>query len=299
MKKMFKNLIFFIQLKIVKIFLEPTYYNEIIFFQNIRKKKYDDKKFKESMLRSIFHQFDKKLLDSKIAPELINIYEKKLITYLSDKDIDTVFLNWAKDLVTYAQSEHVNNKLDVRIKKDSLSPEALYELIRDRRSIRSFNEKKISFTLIKKILESGLMAPTGCNRQNINYLLLNNFEDKKYCQKLAGEPGKFVTQAPIAVVILVDCRTYTCLGHRHQAYLETGAAVQNMLLFASSYNIGSIWLNWATTKHEKLQSFYSRFKIKEYNLPTAMIVFGYIKEFPPIIPVRKNIETCLYRGQPE
>jgi nitroreductase len=297
MKTQIKKIIKFFQLKTIKPIIDPSYYNEIEFFQNIRAKKYVDKMYKESLLRSTFHQLDKRLIGTDISPEMIKRYEEKLSVYNDDKDIDSEFLQWAKDLIAHARQNKNGNPYQTKNHEIYTSSEELFDLIVKRRSIRSFEKKGISNEIMDKILTAGLYAPTGCNRQNINYLLLESSEDKKFCQKLAGEPGKFVIEAPVAVVILVDCRTYENLGHRHQVYLETGAAVQNMILYALSLNIGSIWLNWATTKIQKLKTFYSRFNIPEYCLPTAMVVFGYIDKKPPLVPVRKSVQSSVFKKE--
>jgi nitroreductase len=110
----------------------------------------------------------------------------------------------------------------------------------------------------------------------------------QFCQKIAGEPGKFVSQASHAVIVLVDCRSYYLPANRHQPYLESGAAIQNMLLYATSIGVDSIWLNWAGIS-KKNEQFRKKYAIQQYMLPVAMVLFGYRASFAPITPVRKKL----------
>ena len=54
------------------------------------------------------------------------------------------------------------------------SPDAVMELIRKRRSNRSFSDKEVPTELLDKILEAAHFAPTGANRQTLQYTLVTN-----------------------------------------------------------------------------------------------------------------------------
>lgn len=63
------------------------------------------------------------------------------------------------------------------IKKDILpSPDTLMELLRARRSNRSFCEKPVPMEFIDKILEAANLAPTASNSQALQYTLVTNSE---------------------------------------------------------------------------------------------------------------------------
>jgi len=53
----------------------------------------------------------------------------------------------------------------------------LFDLMEERRSIRSFNGNKVTREDILSIIHAGIWAPTGCNNQELRFLILDNQED--------------------------------------------------------------------------------------------------------------------------
>jgi nitroreductase/NAD-dependent dihydropyrimidine dehydrogenase PreA subunit len=58
----------------------------------------------------------------------------------------------------------------------AVSADSLQLLIRERRSTRLFKDKPVSKDQLLKIIEAGRYAPTGSNRQDVNYIVLSNQE---------------------------------------------------------------------------------------------------------------------------
>lgn len=64
-----------------------------------------------------------------------------------------------------------------RVEKSLIpSPESVMELLRKRRSNRSFSNKAVPMELLDKILQAAHLAPTGGNRQSLQYTLVTNTE---------------------------------------------------------------------------------------------------------------------------
>jgi nitroreductase len=146
---------------------------------------------------------------------------------------------------------------------------------------------------MEEILRAGLWAPTGCNRQTIEYLALYNKDDIRYCKLIAGEGHSFPDDAAIAIIILVDPRSYSLPSQRHMAYLEAGAAIQNILLTAHCFGIGSCWLFWDGRKVNHYE-FNKKFNLNSWLLPVSMVCFGYPEIVPKFRPERKNIKTAVH-----
>ncbi len=156
--------------------------------------------------------------------------------------------------------------------------------------MRSYKPEKIEKELLDKILEAGLWAPSGCNRQAIEFLIVDNPADVILCQKYAGEYYTFPQEASVNIVVLVDPRGYALPHQRHMAYLEGGAAIQNMLLTAHSLGLGSCWMFW--NKHD--QDFNRRFSLHPWLLPVGLVCLGYADRVPPIVPKRKCVSDCIH-----
>lgn len=58
----------------------------------------------------------------------------------------------------------------------AVSPEFLQLLMRERRSIRLFKDQPVSKDQLEKIIDAGRYAPTGSNRQDVNYIVLSDFQ---------------------------------------------------------------------------------------------------------------------------
>ncbi len=117
----------------------------------------------------------------------------------------------------------------------------LLDLIKKRRSIRIFTGKKIPEEELKQILEAGVWAPSGCNNQELRFLVLEDItpilEFKPY---LKG----------VSHFIIIFCDTslkgskmYKNKNQRHLKFIDTGLALQNMVIFAKSKGIDSCICN--------------------------------------------------------
>lgn len=122
----------------------------------------------------------------------------------------------------------------------------LLDLIKNRRSVRFFNGKKIPKKEILSIIEAGIWAPTGCNNQELRFLIL----DKE------GEINEIVEFKPFfkgaSTFVLIFCDMSLPLskkiylktkGERHLNYIDVGLALANMILYAKSKGIDSCIFN--------------------------------------------------------
>jgi len=117
----------------------------------------------------------------------------------------------------------------------------LMELIKKRRSIRVFTGKKIPEKDIKKIIEAGIWAPSGCNNQELRFLILEDMEEiKKFKPHLQGVSHFILIFADMS---LPGSKMYKNKHERNLPYVDTGLALQNMVLYAKSIGIDSCICN--------------------------------------------------------
>lgn len=280
--------------------LPKRYRFEYEFFEGVRGRSYSDGSFMEMSLRKAAHALDKTLVferfkERKTIYELVKQILKK-VQQLPGHDISTV--KWSEKVLDEYQKrlagrEPSNNGF---LQLDDKASVLLKEIVQSRRSIRSFKPDSISEELLYEILRAGLWSPTGCNRQGVEYLVLEDREDIRFCQRIAGEGYSFPREAPFNVVVLIDPRGYALPIQRHMAFLEGGAAVENILLTAHSLGVGSCWLFWDNTdaNHRK---FVERFCLEPWLLPVAMVCLGYPDKVPGFCPARKDLVKCLHFGK--
>ncbi|MCD8189611.1 MAG: nitroreductase family protein [Clostridiales bacterium] len=135
------------------------------------------------------------------------------------------------------------------------------EIIRNRRSVRKFNDIPLSDEALSAIVEAGRWAPTGGNCQTTHFLVITNgevLETLRVRVKTAfagmelaegqylsiqnsirrAKQGDYVYDyhAP-ALVVVANRRGYP------NAMADSACALQNMLLTAEALGVGSCWIN--------------------------------------------------------
>jgi len=150
----------------------------------------------------------------------------------------------------------------------------LFEIIKNRRSIRAFTNQPVPDDYVTKILEAGWWAPSAGNRQPVEYVIIKDPIKK---QRLSSQ--SFVEEAPVVIVVVVNKeRTVSRYGERGERlyiYHDSGAAIQNMLLMAYALGLGTCWVGAFNDKRvaEVLD-------LPENILPVAIIPIGYPAEKP-------------------
>ena len=144
------------------------------------------------------------------------------------------------------------------------------DIIRRRRSIRRYLDKLTNDEDIKKVIESGIWAPSGLNNQPWKFKVLKgNHKDglaefTKY--------GRIIKNAPLAICVFLDNgSTY----NREKDIMSIGACIQNMLLQACELGLGSCWLGEILNKKEAVEKYLKTGS--DYEL-MAVITLGYADE---------------------
>ncbi len=109
------------------------------------------------------------------------------------------------------------------------------EAIKNRRSVRRFEDRPVPEELIKKIIEAGQWAPSACNRQDWKFIIIDSQEVKE--RILRDTTAYFVGKAPLLILVLYSNRTDNLEYKDH--LLSAAMAIQNMQLAAYSLGLGS------------------------------------------------------------
>ncbi|MDA8105462.1 MAG: nitroreductase [Nitrospiraceae bacterium] len=114
----------------------------------------------------------------------------------------------------------------------------ILDIITSRRSIRKFEERKVSEDLLEKVLEAGRWAPSGLNNQPWRFAVIR---DKKIREEMSGltHYSRVVKAADILIAVFMDSASGY---HRVKDAQSIGACMQNMLLEAHALGLGAVWL---------------------------------------------------------
>lgn len=156
------------------------------------------------------------------------------------------------------------------------------KFLKERRSIRSFQDKMISNNEIDMILEAGQWTPSASNRQPWQFIIIKKKDIIIKLSELARY-GRFIKEAPIVIAIV---------GKPHENpnwYVQdTSLASMNMILMAWSLNIGTCWIG--SLNREKVKEILG---IKKENFLLTILPFGYIKGDIPYPTQRKGLTEIM------
>lgn len=120
-------------------------------------------------------------------------------------------------------------------------------LITHRRSCRKFNGEPVSMSVLEDLVEAGTWGPTGANQQNVRFMILPTHARMQELGKLKTQ-YKLVGSASAGILVVTDTSLKLPKGEEHIWQRlwpsNAAAAIQNILLLATAYGLGSCWLSF-------------------------------------------------------
>ena len=137
-------------------------------------------------------------------------------------------------------------------------------VVKSRRSCRAFEPDPVTEDQLAAIMEAGQWAPSPMNALPWEYIIVTDAEVKAQIRKVSeaarqavldgGGPGfaakydmGFLEQAPVLVAVVFD-PSKKGLGdffnQKDGALQAASACVQNMMLAAAEYGLGTLWFTW-------------------------------------------------------
>jgi nitroreductase len=164
----------------------------------------------------------------------------------------------------------------------------LFEAIRNRRSIRRFEDRPVPEDLVLKIIEAGQWAPSACNRQDWKFIIIDSKEVK---EKLLKETtAYFVGKAPLLILVIYSNRTDNLEYKDH--LLTAAMAIQNMQLASYSLGLGSCCVNNLPIK-SRLRSILN---IPRHYDPVSLICLGFPKAVPKHLKRKETLDEIISRN---
>lgn len=122
----------------------------------------------------------------------------------------------------------------------------MLDVIKARRACRSFSSREVEDNKIKEIVEAGLLAPSGMNRQTPVIIVIKDKKIRDELMKLNSSiMGRDLDPFYGAPVILLVA------AHKDGLPMLDGAAtIENMLLEATNQGLASCWIHRAKEELE-------------------------------------------------
>lgn len=134
------------------------------------------------------------------------------------------------------------------------------ELIKKRQSVRKYSTAPVSRQIINRCLEAARLAPSACNSQPWQFIVVDDPALKpKVADKAFGgvySMNAFAKEAPVLVVVARDRSGYFaalggfCRGMQF-GLVDIGIACEHFVLQAQEDGVGTCWLGWFDEKGTK------------------------------------------------
>jgi F420 biosynthesis protein FbiB-like protein len=172
------------------------------------------------------------------------------------------------------------------------------EAIAARRSIRKFKPDPIPEDVLRTILTAGIQAPSGKNRQPWKFIVVQGEQRGEMMRRMRQGIAKFkaqgedigsaewtarvMDQAPVTVFVFNPDGLHPWQPHTTDQNFDdlvnvqsVGAAIQNMLLAAQDFGLGSLWICDVFYAEDELLPW-----LGEDCQMVAAVAFGYPDESP-------------------
>lgn len=117
------------------------------------------------------------------------------------------------------------------------------ELAGKRVSIRSYTDQPVSKTMLHEVLEAGRLAPSACNKQPFQFMVV---QDPDNLAALAeGYPAPWFSEAPLVIAVCTEPKkAWHRSKHDDRCYADVDAAIaaDHMTLAAADLGLGSCWI---------------------------------------------------------
>lgn len=178
----------------------------------------------------------------------------------------------------------------------TLAMQETLQLIFNRRSVRSFEERPIEPEHLALLKKATLRAPTAGNMALYSIVEIQDQQKKEKLSHLCDEQ-KMIAKAPLVWVFLADMQKWVnyfhqsgavqraeeadlatfrapALGDLHLCMQDAIIAAQNSVIAAEALGIGSCYIGDVIEQFEELRTLLD---LKQYTIPACMLIFGYPK----------------------
>lgn len=109
----------------------------------------------------------------------------------------------------------------------------VYKAIRDRVAVREFTSDMVPDPVIQKIVRAARWTPSQRNRQPWHFIIIKSRTTLEHIGSLAPSGG-YIATAPAAIAVI--------MSNSRMAQLDSGRAIENMVLTAWSEGIGTCYV---------------------------------------------------------
>jgi len=118
-----------------------------------------------------------------------------------------------------------------------------YEVIKTRRSVRSYKPDPIPEDVLERVLDAARIAPSGSNRQPWKFIVVKDEETKKKLVP-ACHNQSWIADAPVIIVACARELDYNRGGYmgKLSGVMDAAIAFTHLILAARTEGLGTCWI---------------------------------------------------------
>lgn len=144
-------------------------------------------------------------------------------------------------------------------------------IIFKRRSVRKYNEKPVDKEILKYLVEAGMAAPTACNNQPWEFIVITENMDSLRENLYFGKYN-----ATAAIVVCGNMKLAKG-GLKKYWVQDCSAAMENILLAATDKGLGSVWIG-LHPQPSAMKPISDYLNLPDYVTPLGIAFLGYSDE---------------------
>lgn len=153
----------------------------------------------------------------------------------------------------------------------------MLDAIRNRRSIRKYQDKPVPAEKLEILVRAAMQAPSARNTQPWEFVIT---QDRDIMNRIP-DFHPYAGMVPSAGAVILVCGNRELQEEIGYILEDCSAAIQNILLEAVNQNLGAVWLG-VYPREDRIQGMTSLFNLPEHIVPIALVSLGIpgeIKEF--------------------
>ena len=153
-----------------------------------------------------------------------------------------------------------------------------WSVVKNRTSVRQWQDKPVAKADIEDILRAGMAAPTAVDRRPWRFLVITDASKR---DKLAGkvERGAMFRDAPVLIVVCGDMDAALEGEGREFWVQDCSAATENILLAITAKGLGGVWTGAYPIK-KRTAELQAALGLPKNIIPLDVVLLGYPKHTP-------------------
>jgi nitroreductase len=115
------------------------------------------------------------------------------------------------------------------------------EVIRQRRSIRSYTDQPVEPEKLERLLDAARLAPSASNRQEWRFVVVTDADTRRKLAHAANDQ-EFVAQAPVVIAGCAEQHDHVMRCGQPSYAIDVAIAMDHITLQAVAEGLGTCWI---------------------------------------------------------